>query len=463
MTGDGGNNANKPTGYRFGAFRLYPAQRLLLRGEDKVPIGSTDFRLLQYLVENSGREIGKGELRQGVWHHDALEDSTMASHMTVVRDWIGAAYIDTVIGVGYQFVGTCEPLFTAPPAPVVPPAPLTLPQRPASAESRAGELAEAAALGAGSRLLTIVGPAGIGKSWLAGELAWRMLGNFPDGAHWIDLAPVKEASAVASATAKALGVALRGGVSPIDAIAVWLDKGPNKLLIFDGCEYVAGPAANLIEALLARAPLVSILATSQEILPIGAETVFRLEPMTPQAAATLFVERIRAALPAFALEDEDAAAVAEICRRLDFMPLALVLAASLVPALGLAAVQAGLDERFRMLTTGLRTAPGRQQTLLAAVEWSHGLLQPADQLLFRRLARFSGSFSAEAALAVAGEDGTAKLEASLALRRLVDKSLLLSDGGKPPRYRMLETLQVYALERLQESGEFDTIAKCHAR
>jgi|HubBroStandDraft_1064217.scaffolds.fasta_scaffold00046_52 predicted ATPase/DNA-binding winged helix-turn-helix (wHTH) protein len=463
MAGDDGESANKPTGYRFGEFRLYPAQRRLLRGEDKVAIGSTDFKLLRYLVENSGREIGKGELRQGVWHHDALEDSTLASHMTAVRDSIGAAYIDTIFGVGYQFIGKVEPLYSLPPPVAVPAPAITLPPRSATPSGRASELAQLADLAAESRMVTVTGPGGIGKSWLAGQMAWREIDDYPGGAHWIDLAPVKDSAGVASATAKVLGVALRGSVPAINAISAWLGMRPRTLLIFDGCEYVAGPAAGFMETLLTRVPLLSILATSQEVLRVPGEKNFRLEPLTPADAEALLDALLLARDHNFRRTAKNAASLTEICRRVGGIPHALVLVAARIPVLGMEAVRTRLagDARFRLLTTGFSTAAARQQTLLAAMEWSHGLLDPADQTVFRRLSRFSGSFTGEAAAAVAGVDGIEPGAVEDALARLVDKSLLNFEDGEPARYRLLETVQYFGLRKLGEAGEAERIADLH--
>jgi predicted ATPase/DNA-binding winged helix-turn-helix (wHTH) protein len=463
MAGGDGDNGGKPTGYRFGEFRLYPAQRLLVRGDDRVPIRSTDFSLLQHLVENPGRPIDKDELRTEVWRRAVVVSGAIAAHITAVRDFIGPGFIGTLIGVGYQFIGKVEPIYSPPP-PFAAPAPaITLPPRSPTASGRANELAELAELAAQSRIVTITGPGGIGKSWLAGQLAWQEIAEYRDGAHWIDLAPVKDEAGVASAAAKVLGVALRGSVPPMVAIATSLGKRPQSLLIFDGCEYVAAPAASFIEQLLVRVPLLSILATSQEVLRVTGEKVFRLEPLTPADAEALLGDLIRARGRGFERNAETAASLAEICRRVGCIPHALELVAARVPALGIEGVRTRLegDARFRLLTTGLNTAAARQRTLLAAMEWSRGLLDPADQIVFRRLSRFSGSFTGDAAAAIAGVDEIDPSSVEDALARLVDKSLLIFEDGKPARYRLLETVQYFGRKKLKEAGESDRIADLH--
>jgi predicted ATPase len=461
-------NGDKPEqhGYRFGEFRLYPAQRLLLRGDEKLDVSQVAFSFILFMIENPGRRLTKKEVSIGVWAKADAGDTTLGTYSAVFRSLFGTESLITLNSQSLQCTLVVERVSGLPPE-LLPSSGArpsnTLPPRSASRIGREGELAQAAADISRARLLTIVGPGGIGKSWLARELGWRISDNYPDGLHLVDLAPVKDAAGVASATAKALGIALRGAKAPIEVIATSIrDRGP-VLLIFDSCEYVAAAAGAFIAALQERARNLSVLATSQQILNLSDGLILRLEPLAMPDAVTLFVERVRAIDRRFKHDDGNAAGVTEICRRVGCIPHALELAAGRVRSLGIEGVRTGLkgDERFRMLDKAPLTAVGRQQTLLATVDWSHGLLDAADQKIFRRLTCFSGSFSREAAVAVAGADGATRWDIIDALGRLVDKSLLEFEDGEQPRYHFLETLQQYGAKKLEEHGEADTIAELH--
>ena len=342
----------------------------------------------------------------------------------------GIRYVSTIQGRGYRFIAPVSHSKTSALQKAAPPLRLVgrdhpvrktserlsaaasettepdtnLPQRLAAVIGRAAELAELQESIGRNRLVTLVGTDGIGKTRLAVELGWLSTGLFADGVWLIDLAPVTDPAVVTSATATVLGVALRDAEAPVQAIAAAIGK-QRWLLIFDNCEHLIAAAAELIEALLERVPGLSVLATSQEILHVAAEQIYRLNPLAlPPAAGSvakiagfgavaLFVERARAADRRFVLDAGNAAGVAEICRRLDGIPLALEMAAARLPLLGIEGLRARLDERLFMLTTGAHTAETRHRTLRNMVEWSLGLLDPADQRVFRRLAVFAGSFS----------------------------------------------------------------------
>jgi len=468
-------------GYRFGAFRLLPMRRRLLRGDDPVQLSPRAISILTTLVERHDRIVTKDEIFAEIWPGTFVEENNLTVHVSALRKALGADTITTIPGRGYKF--TAELILPegalAEPAPApyetepVPAKPETnLPQRLAAVIGRDAELAELEERLGGHRLVTLAGPSGIGKTRLAIELGWRLAPDFPDGVWLIDLAPLTDPAVVTSTTATVLGAALRGADTPVETIAAALAK-KRLLLIFDNCEHLIGATAELIEALLERVPGLRILATSQETLRIPAEQVYRLNPLAlPPASATeiagfgavaLFVARARAADRRFALDGDNDASVVEICRRLDGIPLALEMAAARLPLLGLEGLRARLDERLHMLSTGPRTAEWRHRTLRDTVAWSYGLLDPADQHVFRRLAGFAGSFSLDAAIAVAGGADANRWELVDALGRLVDKSLVTVEGGEQPRYRLLETLRLYALERLAVSGESEAIAERHAR
>jgi predicted ATPase len=327
------------------------------------------------------------------------------------------------------------------------------------------DIAEVRALVSQHPLVTITGVGGIGKTRLAQSAAVAIAHDanapFVDGAWWVELAPIVDGALVASAAARAIGVTLASGRPAHEALAEALSL-QKALLVLDNCERVADDVAALVEAVLASAPGINILVTSQEVLKAGAEHVYRLGPLA-DAALDLLVDRVRAVSPQFTLGDDDARNAAhEICRRLDGIPLAIELAAARVPLLGLDGVRARLDERFSLLTAGARIALRRHQTLRATLEWSHGLLDTDEQAVFRRLGVFAGGFALEAAQSVASDSHIDGWTAIDHLGALVDKSLVLVEGEATPRYRMLETTRAYALERLGESGETESTLRRHA-
>jgi predicted ATPase/DNA-binding winged helix-turn-helix (wHTH) protein len=459
---------SKSRGWRFTdgtrVFGLYPERRQFFNGDNEVSLGQRPFDLLVFLVERAGRVAGKSEILQSVWQSSAASDSTVSTQVAVLRNAIGGNCIATINNQGYQFTLEVEPVAAPAPSPQLTPPSISLPHPSGTGVGRRAELSELESHFAEHRAVTIVGPGGVGKTWLAIELGWRLTERFADGVHLIDFGPVRDPVAVDGTVAQTLGVALRGGDDPTRVLATVIGK-QRMMLIFDSCEYVAEPVRDLVKGLLAQAPNLSILATSQEILGTTKEVVFRLEPLSPTDAVTLFIDSVRAADHRFRHTDTNAATVAEICRRLDGIPLALEMAAALVPTLGLERVRAGLDhQRFKMLDSRPRIADeARQSTLSAVVEWSYGLLDEQDREVFRRLSCFSGSFSSDAAAAIAWTDGTSEWDVAAGLGRLVDKSLLVFTDGKQPRYRQLETLHLHAAAKLKDSGESETISERHAR
>jgi len=512
----------------FGPFRLFPANRLLEKAGTPVRLGDRALDILLTLIGHAAEVVSNASLVAQVWPDLTVEENNLRVQVAKLRKALGDGeagirYIYTVPRRGYCFVSPISrlkmparpPAFVPgqgddpparsprmasrkplraegelrhhPDAEVEPPAPAApettrpetnLPQRLAAVIGRASELAELQESIRRNRLVTLVGPGGIGKTRLAIELGWQVAGLFPDGVWLVDLAPVTDPAVVTSAAATVLGAALRDAETPVEAIAAAIGK-QRKLLIFDNCEHLIAAAAELIEALLERVPGLSVLATSQENLHLPGEQIYRLSPLAlppsgapdPRSsvsgiaefgAVALFVERARAADRRFVLDAGNAGGVAEICRRLDGIPLALEMAAARLPLLGVEGLLARLDERLHMLTTGAHTAEARHRTLRNMVDWSHGLLDPADQQVFRRLAIFSGSFSLDAAIAVAGEKAD-DWDIIDALGRLIDKSLMTAEPGEHPRYRLLETLRLYAMQELRRNGEIETVAARHAR
>jgi predicted ATPase/DNA-binding XRE family transcriptional regulator len=385
-------------------------------------------------------------------------------------------------------------LAPAPPDPAATNLPLTL----TSFIGRAAELAEVRRLLGTTRLLTLTGAGGVGKTRLALAAAQTVRADYPDGVWLVELAALTDPALVTPAVAAALGVREQPDRPLLTTLTAAL-AARRLLLALDNCEHLLAACAPLVDALLRAGPGLRVLATSREALGVPGEVAWRVpslalpEPLAaaggadtaalPRAEAVrLFVERARAARPDFALTHGNAAAVAEVCRRLDGIPLAIELAAARVSLLTVEQIAARLDDRFRLLTGGGRTAPSRQQTLRATSDWSHDLLTEPERALFRRLAVFAGGWTLEVAETVcsmqqAVGSGSSALPSQLPtayrllpagdvldlLGRLVDKSLVLVDQqGGEVRYRLHETMRQYAAERLQEAGELATARRRHA-
>jgi predicted ATPase len=352
---------------------------------------------------------------------------------------------------------------------------LRLPADASSFVGRRHELVELTSLLRRSRLLTLTGTGGAGKTRLALELARSVESSFAAGAALVELAPARPAS-VPVAVAAALDVQALPGQAIEDAVAGFL--GPRDLLlVLDNCEHVLAAVAALVADHLRAAPHLVLLATSREPLRLPGEVVFRVpslaipDPEQHPAAAdllgyesvSLFVERASAVAQGFELTDDNADDVARICFRLDGLPLALELAAGRVGALSPAAIAERLDDRFRLLRAGASRAPTRQQTLEATLRWSHDLLEPDERVLFRRLGVFAGGFELGAAEAVCSGDLLGLPEVADVLGRLVEKSLVSFDERGPDRrYRLLETVRLYSRDQLGEAGEATALAARHA-
>jgi predicted ATPase/class 3 adenylate cyclase/DNA-binding CsgD family transcriptional regulator len=312
------------------------------------------------------------------------------------------------------------------------------------------------------RLVTLTGAGGVGKTRLAVEVAAGLASEFADGAWYVDLAPITVPEVVVVTVARVLGLPDQPGRSMIETLLRFV-RDRRMLVVLDNCEHLLEASAEVVVALLAGAPNLTVLATSREPLLVTGEATWQVPSLSiGDDAIDLFADRARLAQADFAVTDENAAAVAEICHRLDGMPLAIELAAARVRALSLTDIVDSLHDRFRLLTGGSRTAVRRQQTLRASVDWSHALLTETERILFRRLAVFLGGFALDAARAVAGADGVERYQVLDQLTLLVDKSLVVADNtGGPTRYRLLETVRQYAQEKLGESGEADAIRSAH--
>src|SRR5271166_3946830 len=327
---------------------------------------------------------------------------------------------------------------------------------------RGAQMTDVEKLLADNRLVTVTGAGGAGKTRLAVEIAAGIAPEFRDCVWYVDLAPVTDPGVVAVAVARALGLRDQPGRSTMDTLLRFV-RDRQMLVVLDNCEHLLDASAELVVALLGAAPGLTVLATSREPIGVAGEVSWRVPSLSvAHEAIELFIDRARRARPDFRITDDDTTTVTEICRRLDGMPLAIELAAARVRALSLAEILDSLHDRFRLLTGGARTAVRRQQTLRASVDWSHALLTEPERDLFRRLAVFLGGFDLDAAQAVGGGGDVQRYQVLDQLTLLVDKSLVVADDNQGrTRYRLLETVRQYALEKLGESGEADAVRARH--
>jgi predicted ATPase/class 3 adenylate cyclase/DNA-binding CsgD family transcriptional regulator len=353
--------------------------------------------------------------------------------------------------------------------------PNNLPEQLTSFIGRKRELGEIAAALDCTRMLTLTGAGGCGKTRLAAQTAADALDRFPDGTWWVELAPLSDPQAIGPTLGEALAVKPLAGQSSLEAVVAHL-VGARALVVFDNCEHLLDASAETTEALLRGCPEVVVLATSRAPLAVEGETHWRvpslslpvettpeqIEAVAQSDAVRLFIERALKVRPNFRVDADNAPAIAQICHDLDGIPLAIELAAARVRVLGVEQIAAGLSDRFRLLTGGARSAMPRQQTLRASVDWSHELLDHDEQLLLRRLAVFAGGWTLDAAEEVCADDALDRLAILDLLTSLLDKSLVIADEhGRDVRYRLLETVRQYALDRLAQAGDTATLRERH--
>ena len=467
--------------FLFGPFRLLVARRELLAHGVPVTLGQRAFDVLLLLVSRHGQLVTKDELMTAVWPGVVVEENNIQVHVSALRKVLGTAgdggrYLLTVAGRGYRFVAPVERESADPPGTLTasvldqpgtaaPATPNNLPQQLTSLIGREGDLAEIKARLNSHRLLTLTGSGGVGKTRLAIEAGGAVLDNYPDGVWLAELAPLSDAQLVTSIIGDVLGVSLSVATAAIETLTSAL-KDKQLLLIIDNCEHVIAEAARVTEALIRNCPRVSILASSRERLAIQGESVIRVPSLpTPHesvaltaasgreyAAIRLFVERARDLGFGFSLDDENAATVGSICQRLDGIPLAIELAVPRLKVFSVQQLARGLDERFRLLTGGSRTALPRQQTLHALIDWSYDLLSDAEKILLGRLSVFSGSATLASIRAVVATVEISPAQVGDLLFSLVEKSLVHADlTASEPRYHLLESTRCYAYEKLADA------------
>jgi predicted ATPase/DNA-binding winged helix-turn-helix (wHTH) protein len=472
-----------PSEYAFGSFRLVPGQRLLLEGSTPVPLGGRACEILIALIERAGALVSKEELLARVWPNTIVEESNLKVHVAALRKALGDGrdghrYIANIPGRGYSFVAEVSSSSrpTHPPRPVPsadPPQEFSVPSfRMVGRSDIILTLVERLPQ---HRFITIVGPGGIGKTKVAMAVAEALAARFAHGVRVVELAPLSDPALVSSALASALGVAVRSENTISSLIAFLKDK--QILVVLDNCEHVIEAAAALAEELFRGAGGVHILATSREPLRADGERIHRLAPLaTPPAsqqltaaqtlafpAVELFVKRAAASMNEFELTDADAPIVAELCRRLDGIPLAIEIVAGSLHAFGARGLARFMDDRLRLLMPGRRTAQTRHKTLRMTLDWSYDLLPEFERATLRRLAIFAGVFTWDSAAAVLDRSDASDFEVFDTIANLIAKSLVSATIEDKISYcRLLDTTRAYALTKLEESGEAGLLARRHA-
>ena len=465
----------------FGPFELHASQRLLQRDGLAIILGSRAMDILLALLERPGAILSQRDLIARVWPGTIVEDVNLRVHVSALRralrDGEAGRYVVTVPGRGYRFV---HPLRVDRPSgsaadPPVPPA-TPVPLAPARVIGRDATIEQIRAALSRGRLVSIIGPGGIGKTAVAASVADIMRPGCPDGVHWVDLAAITPGDSIAAAIALATGLA-NFNADPTQGLIAWLQQ-KRMLLVLDSCERVVGSTAALAERILREAPGVLVLTTSREALRVSGERVIRLAPLpapppdgrtltaaeaVTYPAVALFAERATAVLDRFVLRDADVPAVVGICARLDGIALAIELAAGHLVAFELATLAALLDDKFRLLAAGRRTALPRHRTMHAALEWSYDVLPEAERRILRRLAPFRSSFDLVAVRAVAADAELGADDLAEGLARLTDKSLITAGiAATGISYRLLDTTRAFALARLEASGESREMSRRHA-
>src|SRR6266480_1694780 len=418
----------------FPPFRLDTANQCLWSGdgiaEERILLAPKAFDVLRYLVEHPGRLVPHEELLEALWPKTYVQPEVLKSHIAAIRAVLGddarkPMFIETMSRRGYRFIAPVTEGASASGAaaseisrtavtPAGPPSRTTnLPEAVSELIGREAELGEVTALATAHRLVSLVGAGGIGKTRLGFEVARHLLPRFPDGVFVAELGPLSSPELVPTTVASALGLTHVAGTASRERIAGAI-RAKRLLLVIDNCEHVIDAAAGMAETLLRAGPSVSLLATSREPLRVSGEHIYRVPPLGvptegnqdiedvfTHGAVRLFASRAHAAEPRYVADGRVAAATAAICRRLDGIPLAIELAATRIAGFGVAGVAARLDDRFRLLTAGSRTALPRHQTMRATLDWSHELLSESERVVLRRLGVFAGAFTLDAASAVA--------------------------------------------------------------
>jgi predicted ATPase/DNA-binding winged helix-turn-helix (wHTH) protein len=469
----------------FGPFSLIASERLLTKGSAPVELGARALDILIALASRPNEAVSKRDLMAQVWPDVTVEEGSLRFHMTGLRKALGdgkdgARYITTLAGRGYCFVAPISRSSAAPavaaPAPEAVNIPhANLPGRLPRMVGRADDVAAVSKLLAAERFVTIVGTGGVGKTTVAVAVAHDLIDGFGGAVLFVDLGTLFTADLTVTAVASMLGLPIRSDDATPGLLTHLRDK--RILLILDTCEHVIDAIAPLAARIFAEAPQVHILATSREALRVEGEHIHRLEPLavppgdpalTASVARTfpavqVFMERAAAGGARLELSDADAAVVADICRKLDGVTLAIELAAGRVGAYGLQQTAALLDQRLTLLWPGQRMAPARQKTLNATLDWSFALLSDLERMVLCRVSVFVGYFTMDAALAVVASGKIDESAVFGAIDSLVAKSMVATrPAGGMMRYRILDSTRAYALNTGLADADLVDLSARHA-
>ncbi|HEV2285754.1 MAG TPA: TIR domain-containing protein, partial [Steroidobacteraceae bacterium] len=470
--------------YRCGDFHVDTANRRLTCRGVEVALEPRTFSVILQLLARPNELVTRNQLLDAVWGHRYVTPSTLNRVIALARRAFGddtaePRYIVTVHGAGYRYTGPWErdePASTERPVRFTPPPAVRLPARVQALLGRERELDTLSSLVAAHRAVTVLGPGGIGKTQCVLELARRLAPQFPDGVWFFDLVPLAHGTEWLQALGAALGIPAADG-SKLMAQILPVLQGRQALLVLDNCDRVAAEVGTLVIQVLRGTDSLRMLSTSQAPLNFTGEQLLRLPPLALPAAdaahlsleeigaapaVEMLVARAREVQPAFELTRANATTVAEICRRLDGVPLALELAAARFTMLSPEQVLQRLDQRFQFLRGAVAGRDNRHQNLLLLLEWSFSLLSAQEQQLLRWLGVFVQGWTMESAIELAAPLGHAPEVAVELLTGLVAKSLVaVVPGLMPPRYRLLETVREYALGQLRESAEERDARRAH--
>jgi predicted ATPase/DNA-binding winged helix-turn-helix (wHTH) protein len=473
--------------FLFGPFRLSTAERLLSRGDDALPIGSRAFDLLTILVERAGEIVSHKELVARAWPNHTFEEENLRVNIAALRKLLGhglngARYISSVVNRGYCFVAPVSeyaPQRANAPSvnsliPNLPAPSMSLPAPSTRMVGRDHTVRQLLTKLIACRFISIVGSGGVGKTTVAVAVAHALMEGFQGAVFFVDLGAVADPWLVPTAVLSALGTAPQAGDPMLDLLRFLGDR--KILLVLDNCEHVVETVASLVERVMNEARQTHLLVTTRESLRVEGEHVHLLHsletppdhPGLPAAevlrysAVRFFMERALAAGYHEELSDAEAHIVASICRRLDGIALAIELVASRVTSHGISGTAELLDDRFKVIWQGRRTALPRHQTLNSMLDWSYNLLSDSDRKILCRLSIFVGDFTIKAAREVAADVEVDDAVVTHALTRLIEKSLISTRFKRCTYFRLLNTTKAYALIKLASYGEIDRVAKRHA-
>ncbi len=467
--------------YEIGPFRLDAEAGVLSHSGRPMALGLRAVAVLTALVRHPNEYVRKESILDAAWPGIVVEEGNLPVQILAIRRALAQApggehWVETLPRRGYRFVGPVTEIIAGPQSNARGGRQNTnLPESLTSFIGRERELVEIKRLLPNTRLLTVVGVGGIGKTRLALQAAAEVMDAYRDGVWLVELGSISDPSLVPTSVAHVLGLQEKSGTPVTQTLCRFLEAR-QLLLILDNCEHLLDACADLAGAVLHGAVAPTIIATSREPLHVDGEQVYALPTLSladPSASAEdiarseavqLFIERARRQLPDFDLTAARASVVAELCTHLDGIPLAVELAAARVRSLSVEQINARLHDRFKLLTSKNSAAPPRQQTLRSALDWSFDLLAEDERTVLRRLAIFPGSFSLEAATAVASDAAIDEFAVVDLLAQLVARSLVVADTNNVgARYRLLETTRAYALEKLVDAEETDAVKRRHAQ